>query len=68
MTRKKPKSISRTKVITMPDGKLAEVRRLTDCSAYVVPFIERKDKRTGKRRRFYDDGIHISSKYEGIGE
>ena len=52
--------------ITLPDGKKAEVRRLTECSAYVVPFTTRKDQRTGKRRRFYETGYHISAEYEGI--
>jgi hypothetical protein len=63
--RKSPKSKSLTEV-RLPDGRMAELRRLTSCSAYVVPYIIRKDKRTGKRRRFYDDGQHISADYEGL--
>jgi hypothetical protein len=59
---KNPKSKSLTEV-TLPDGSKAEVRRLTSCSAYVVPYTTRRDKRTGKRRRFYEKGYHISPAY-----
>ena len=65
MRTSKPKSTSPTE-ITLPDGKTAEVRRLTECSAYVVPFTTRKDQRTGKTRRFYEKGLHISAEYEGL--
>ena len=66
LRKRTPKSSIRD--IVLPNGEKAEVRRLTACSAYVVPFVVRKDQRTGKRRRFYEMGYHISADYEGIKE
>ena len=59
-------SVQSTRDIILPNGGKAELRRLTACSAYVVPFETRKDGRTKRTRRFYKEGYHISPEYEGL--
>jgi hypothetical protein len=53
--------------IVLPDGRTAEVERVTSNSARVRPYSVRKDnslKGKGKRRKFYEESFHISTESE----
>jgi hypothetical protein len=53
--------------IILPDGRPAEVERVTSSSARVRPYSVKKDnslKGKGKRRKYYDDSFHISIESE----
>ena len=54
-------------VIVLPDGRTAEVLRVSESSAYVRPFSVRRDMSIGakrKKRKFYEDAFHISNQSE----
>ena len=53
--------------ILLPDGRTAEVLRVSSSSAYVRPYSVRRDKSIGgknKRRKFYESPFHISNESE----